>query len=1102
MRKSSLLISLLVGLAASPSFAQKRDDKDELATSETAAKNVIKPESAEEAMQQAENSETEKLIAENEAKLSEVRQRQIREMRGILDKNPLYKNKADLLFRIAEKEWDEAKYRYFLARKEYDAQYAAYADGRLTKQPTEPVPDYSKAITEYKKLLKEFPNYNRIDEVMFYLGRGLITAGEKKQGTSYMLRLTKDFPQSKYASRAYLAVAEYYFDQDLLFAAKTNYLKVLEDKNSTEYAYALYKLGYVQYNMHEYEEAITSFQEVAQKSEGQSYFTLQAHVALGMSYCEVENGWQRARDYYRNAGGDKLMVDQLERMARTYDKQDKTDQEVEVYEFLISNSKNGPKLPEYASAITEVAKKGEDLDLIDKTINRFYKDLDPKGPWHVANAKNEEAMSRSLEYRENELDYLITSYHKKAQELEEKKALAQAGELYTKAAVYYERYLADFPEAPNNYEMEFYLAEIYFFQTKEWDRAAEHYRSVVKRNPTGEYSKESAYAVILCAEEKMADAGLIKRPQRSTKNAKDSKEAKGKTQRAGSVEYTKTADDNFKPKPETPLAPEEEKFLTACKEYVDLYPKDEEVPFVSFRAAEIFINKGHYAEGISRLEVIMEHHPKHEYAGHAAATLFDSNYRLRRWDQMERWGRYMLERKNYEVLSQSQLRDVIAISIHEHAQELSQAGKKTEAANEMMRFVKEFPKHEKAPIALFNAAAITEEAEQTERAIELYESLIATYPKTQQATEAHFVLGALYESQTDFETAATWFEKMASFPEVEQMADALYNAGSIRGALEQYDQAVKIYETYVQKFPNTKDASDLMFTIADYQIKLGRYNDAQKTYDRYVQKYGKSLPESLVKLHLCKAKAYQQAGGKNARKDATRELELAGKTFSKLNTDQQVQKPVRRAAAEALFLQGEYAFEDFSAIEVRFPYNVLRKTLVQKATKLESAQKIYEAVLDYQAYDVGAGALYRLGELYYLFAKSLFDLPVPEELNEDEQMIYRAELDDQASPLHEKSVEALHYALKLAHDNHIYNQWSLKSASLLVKLSPDTFPVLGDESINTTLTVPATFSTKFVEDPQGELSHGLDAHAASAETPVADENAKESADVEAGGEAK
>ena len=161
-----------------------------------------------------------------------------------------------------KKEWDEAKYRYFLARKEYDKQREAYFKGTLKKEPPEPRADYSRSIKEYKKLLKEFPNYNRIDAVMFYLGRGLITAGKDKEGASYMLRLTKEYPKSQFKTKAYLAVAEYYFDNDLLFAAKSNYLKVLEDKKSTQYPYALYKLGYVYYNMRDYEDSIKAFKEV------------------------------------------------------------------------------------------------------------------------------------------------------------------------------------------------------------------------------------------------------------------------------------------------------------------------------------------------------------------------------------------------------------------------------------------------------------------------------------------------------------------------------------------------------------------------------------------------------------------------------------------------------------------------------------------------------------------------------------------------------------------------------------------------------------------------------------------------------------------------
>jgi hypothetical protein len=148
---------------------------------------------------------------------------------------------------------------------------------------------------------------------------------------------------------------------------------------------------------------------------------------------------------------------------------------------------------------------------------------------------------------------------------------------------------------------------------------------------------------------------------------------------------------------------------------------------------------------------------------------------------------------------------------------------------------------------------------------------------------------------------------------------------------------------------------------------------------------------------------------------------------------------------------------------------VLRRTLVQKAELLTKVEKSNFGVLDYKAHDVSAGALYRLGEMYHLFAKSLFDLPVPPELNEDEQVVYRAMLDDKATPLNEKAIEAMDNALKLAHKNHVYNEWSRKSAALLVKVSPAKFPVLEDAVVNTEWPVIATFTTTFIKSADGKI---------------------------------
>jgi TolA-binding protein len=1110
-----MALALLAVSVSLPAIAQNRAkdgadlvDKD----SGPAAKNVVRPDDGADAAPPVDTAQ-DKRIAAKEKRLSAVRTRQIKDMRKILKKNPFYKKKADLLFRIAEKEWNEAKYHYFLKRKSYDKQYEEFLSGRLKKRPDEPTADYSKALVEYKKLLKEFPNYRRIDEVMFYLGQGLITAGKTKQGASYMLRLTKDYPKSKYVTKAFLAVAEYYFDNDLLFAAKTNYEKVLEDEKSSQYPFALYKLGYVHYNLKEYEDSIKRFHKVIDLSKGKDkrkiYFTTQAYSALALTYAEVPDGWKLARDYFRSVGGDELAVRQLEKIGRIYNKQDKTEDEISVYEYLIAQKKQGPKVPEYGEYLTAAHKKLEDLAKTDKVINRFITYFDPKGSWFVANKDQEEAMTRAKQYREEQLDWLIGTYHSKAQEYDDKiKDPVKADAHYAKAATYYAMYLDMFPESKDNYEKEFYLAEILSYQQHNWDEAQTRYTNVVKRDAKGKYSKESAYKVILCTEEKMAAAGVIEAPKHF-ENIK----AKGKAADAA-VEYTgKMKDKEFKPLPETPLHATELDFLAACKMYTDTYPKDEEVPAVSFRSAEIYIKKGHYVEGIGRLEVIMEHHPKHRFAGFAAATLFDSNYRLRRWDQMERWARYMLKRRNYKVLKKKQLHDVIAVSINNNATELK--GKGTEAAkkgdlvagnelkqkavDEWLRFVKEFGREkkqsDKAAIALFNAAATTEELEKTEVAIDLYESLIKRYKKSSQATEAHFVLGALYESQTDFETAAQYFEKMAAFPDVPQMADALYNAGAIRAALEQHERAIKIFETYIKKFPTRDDTPEIYLQIAEFHEKRKEFKKALKVYGRYAKKYRKSRGETLVDVHLRKAKVHIAAGGKRARRNASKELKSALKLYKRLPDSakgaDKKGKAVRRAAAEALFLEAEYVYADFDAVQVKFPQHVLRRTLVKKAGLLEKVNKLYFDVLDLKAHDVSAGAVFRIGESYYLFAKSLFDLPIPDGLSEDEQFIYRAELDDQAAPLQEKAIEAAQRALSLAHKNGVYNKWSHRSAELLAKLSPDAFPVLEDAVNNSEHAVPATFSTTYIKDAEGKLELMIKKAPAPAVVPAAGQAAKD-----------
>jgi hypothetical protein len=169
-------------------------------------------------------------------------------------------------------------------------------------------------------------------------------------------------------------------------------------------------------------------------------------------------------------------------------------------------------------------------------------------------------------------------------------------------------------------------------------------------------------------------------------------------------------------------------------------------------------------------------------------------------------------------------------------------------------------------------------------------------------------------------------------------------------------------------------------------------------------------------------------------------------------------------------MQAEYVYQDFEALKLKFPpMNALKKSLSAKGEKLAEAEKMFFEVLNLKSFLVSAGAAYRIGESYYFFSQSLFNLPSPKGLSEDQEMDYRDALEEMAGPLGEKSIESVESALRLAHENGVYNKWSKKAATLLVKLSPSRFPVLSDEVVNTQYGTPATFSTKAVFNPGQKL---------------------------------
>jgi len=116
------------------------------------------------------------------------------------------------------------------------------------------------ALEQYTKIVQEYPDFERSDEVLFFLGTYLMEDGQDRKALVAFKRLVEKHPKSKYIPDAYLAFGEYYFNNSKgkhadLEKALAAYKKAAEFPESQVYAFALYKQGWCHFNLGDYTSA-------------------------------------------------------------------------------------------------------------------------------------------------------------------------------------------------------------------------------------------------------------------------------------------------------------------------------------------------------------------------------------------------------------------------------------------------------------------------------------------------------------------------------------------------------------------------------------------------------------------------------------------------------------------------------------------------------------------------------------------------------------------------------------------------------------------------------------------------------------------------------
>ncbi|MFT3708956.1 MAG: tetratricopeptide repeat protein [Archangium sp.] len=233
---------------------------------------------------------------EKEAFQDKKRDEQIEAAKKIIPKiedgNP---TKADLLFQLSELYWEKSRYLY---RKEmltfFNAQKEADEKKNRGEKAPEPKEEHreselyrSETMRLYETILREYPTYERKDEVLFNLAYNQYDIGKKDLAIKRYEELLKSYPGSKFVSDTYVQLGNHYFEvANVLDKAKTYYEKAFASSNPRIKSYALYKLAWCDFNAGEHEKALKKLMDTvdfAEKQGKEKYATDLKNEALNDS---------------------------------------------------------------------------------------------------------------------------------------------------------------------------------------------------------------------------------------------------------------------------------------------------------------------------------------------------------------------------------------------------------------------------------------------------------------------------------------------------------------------------------------------------------------------------------------------------------------------------------------------------------------------------------------------------------------------------------------------------------------------------------------------------------------------------------------------------
>jgi tetratricopeptide (TPR) repeat protein len=795
--------------------------------------------------------------------------------------------KPDLLFRMAELYAEQERYYSFRARdmdeKVFDAQQKGnqpQADKLKAQQQ-----DYEKrekqwlleAVKKYIEVANgpKYQSYAKMDQVLFYLAYLLTQVKKEEQARTFFKRLIKDYPQSPFLPHAYLSFGEYFFENKDLENALKFYEKVLQYNGSPVYGYALYKKGWVYYNLTDFKQALATFIDVidfatnvkSKHGKGDAQLAKEAKKDLVRTYSQIgtpEKAWQ----FFQKYGKDYAPV-MLEQLADLYNAQGKFQDSIKTYRELIDLAVKKKQIPENGKLCnwqTEILKNTLSMTG-SRAVPETVKELQRLSAVYEQVAERKDLKKDTVdECRDNTagmLRELATVWHKEAQKTGVMDTYANASDLY-------KEYIRRFPKERDSYLMHYWYAELLFKlgsldtnPSSHWYcDAAPIYTDVVKLDPKGTKLKDAAYAAVIswknCLD--VSDEG-----QDAAAEVKEALKKKKQERKEAQASKKEKEEESFAPKA---IPEKQQKMLEAFDTYIQYVPDAPELVTIKYRRARVYYEYNHIDKAIPLFKDIAENYSKSDLAIYSANILLDCiaikiNFDKEKADDYIKMMEAQVDKfqgmpelvKDKEF--EDSLKKIKGSLLRKRVEVMEKNGEYRTAGTLYLQLADRFPDDPKLDELLFNAAVNFERARLIGLAIQAREKLISTKPDSPLAKKAIYRVGQNFQFIAAYEQAAEKYETFATkFPGEISKADekdptkkvdaplALNTASFFRRGLGQIDKSIDDVNLFIKNYGGRKEYFD---QAAGVFFDMGQIYEQRKDYAKLKQHFAEYLKNWATK---------------------------------------------------------------------------------------------------------------------------------------------------------------------------------------------------------------------------------------------------------------